>query len=157
MKKIILVSWVLFTTYFVHSQTTIASSGGTAAGSTGISTYTIGQIVYTTHNQNNGSLVQGVQQPFEFQVLSTVDISSTNLTLLTYPNPTSGDFVLSISDNFKDNLSYTLFDVQGKQLSNGVIRNSITQITIQNYTNGIYFLKVAHLNSSMKVFKIIKK
>lgn len=157
MKKIILLSWVLFATHFVYSQTTIASSGGIATGSAGISTYTIGQIVYSTHNQNNGSIEQGVQQAFEFQVLSILDISLTNLTLLTYPNPTSGDFVLSISDNFQDNLTYSLFDVQGKQLNNGVIRNSITQITIQNYKNGIYFLKVANPNSSIKVFKIIKK
>lgn len=157
MKKIILVLWVLCTTHFVHSQTTITSSGGTATGSTGISTYTIGQLVYTTYNQNNGSIEQGVQQAFEFLALGSLDISTTDLTLLTYPNPTSGNFVLSISDNFQDNLTYALSDVQGKQLINGVIRDSKTQISIQNFTNGIYFLKVGNPNLSIKVFKIIKQ
>jgi hypothetical protein len=157
MKKIILVFWVLCTSHLVYSQTTIASSGGTATGSAGISTYTIGQLVYSTHNQKNGSIEQGVQQAFEFQVLSNLDLITTDLTLLTYPNPTSGNFVLSISDNFQDNLTYSLFDVQGKQLIKGSIRDSKTPITIQNFANGIYFLKVANPNLSIKVFKIIKQ
>jgi hypothetical protein len=157
MKKIILVLLILFTIHFVHSQTTIASSGGTAIGSGGTSTYTIGQLVYTTNGQSNGTIAQGVQQAFEFQVLSNSEFLSENLTLLAYPNPTSDNFVLSISDNFQDNLTYSLFDAQGKQLINGIISDSIIQITLENFANGIYFLKVANPNLSIKIFKIIKQ
>jgi hypothetical protein len=148
---------VLFGTYSIYSQTAITSSGGTAIGEGGSATYSIGQLVYTTQIQNNVSIAQGVQQAYEFQVLSNLDVLTTNLTLLAYPNPTSDNFVLSISDNFQDNLAYTLFDIQGKQLLTGDIRDSKTQITIQNFANGIYFLKVTKQSLSIKVFKIIKK
>jgi hypothetical protein len=158
MKKNILLLCVLFSTYSIYSQTAITSSGGTAIGEGGSATYSIGQLVYTTQIQNNVSIAQGVQQAYEFQeVLSNLEILTTNLTLLAYPNPTSDNFVLSISDNFQDNLTYILFDVQGKPCINGIIRDLTTQISIQNFANGIYFLRVANPNSSIKVFKIIKQ
>ena len=49
---------------------------------------------------NNGSLVQGVQQPYE--IFSTLgnDIFYINLNLIAYPNPTTDQLVLSI-ENFK--------------------------------------------------------
>lgn len=157
MKKNILLLCVLFSTFSIYSQTAITSSGGTAIGEGGSATYSIGQLVYTTQIQNNVSIAQGVQQAYEFQVLSNLDVLTTNLILLAYPNPTSDNFVLSISDNFQDNLTYTLFDIQGKQIINGDIKYPITQISIQNFANGIYFLRVAHPNSSIKVIKIIKQ
>ena len=120
--------WVLFAISLVNSQTSISSSGATITGSGGISSYTIGQLVYTTNNQNNGSIVQGVQQAFEFQVLNNSEILFENLTLLTFPNPTSDNLVLSLSDTFKAKLEYTLFDMQGKQIMTGQISNTKTTI-----------------------------
>jgi hypothetical protein len=157
MKKIIIVLLILFTTHFVHSQTTIASSGGTTTGSGGTSTYTIGQLVYTTNGQNNGTIAQGVQQAYEFQVLSNSDIPSTNLTLFAYPNPTSDNLILNVSDKPLDKLEYTLFDIQGKQIIDGLITKTKTTIKIQYLANGVYFLKVNKNNLLLKVLKIIKK
>ena len=128
MKKNILFLWVLFAISLVNSQTSISSSGATITGSGGISSYTIGQLVYTTNNQNNGSIAQGVQQAFEFQVLNNSEILFENLTLLTFPNPTSDNLVLSLSDTFKAKLEYTLFDMQGKQIMTGQISNTKTTI-----------------------------
>jgi hypothetical protein len=158
MKKIILVLGALCITYFLNAQSTIASSGANASGGGGTSSYTIGQLFYTANNQNNSSIAPGVQQAFEFQVLSNSDFLLENLILLTYPNPTSDNIIVSKSnDSSNGNLEYSLFDLQGKHIVSGLITEENTQIKLQYLTNGIYFLKVTRKNLSIKTIKIIKK
>lgn len=157
MKRILLITYVLFKTHIIYSQESINSSGGIATGTGGSSTYTIGQLVYTTYNQNNGSIAQGVQQAFEFQVLSNSEFLSRNLTLLPYPNPTSNNLILKISDTPQDKLEYTLFDIQGKQIMTGKITGTKTTINVQDISNGVYSLKVTKDKQLLKSLKIIKK
>lgn len=56
-------------------------------------------------------------------VISTVGIKETalNISLTAFPNPTTENLTLQISDYNNEKLSYQLFDMQGKQLSNGQI------------------------------------
>jgi len=56
---------------------------------------------------------------------------------LIYPNPTSK--VLKIS-NLNSYEEYKIFDISGKEISNGNISNN-ENINIENLTNGVYFLK----------------
>lgn len=157
MKKVILTGALLLISHFVYSQTTIAPSGGTVLSNGGTSTYTIGQLVYETYNQNNGSIAQGVQHAFEIQVLSSAEFLSEKLTLLTYPNPTSSNLVLKVSSAPIDKLEYTLFDILGKQILGGIITKKETTIKIQYISNGVYFLKVTKNKQLLKSLKIIKK
>ncbi|MFT6196114.1 MAG: hypothetical protein ACJAXY_000429, partial [Nonlabens sp.] len=60
MKKITLVACLLLVTQLMYSQQTIPTSGGDATGSGGSSSYTVGQLVYTT-NTGSGTVIQGVQ------------------------------------------------------------------------------------------------
>jgi hypothetical protein len=112
--------------------------------------------VYTT-NTGSGTVSQGVQQAFEFQTLSNPALTTVKVTAVTYPNPTSDYVILKISDSTLDTLSYTLFDVTGKAISNGNITNGDTQIAMQQLAIGIYILKVNRHNQELKIFKIIKK
>jgi len=98
-----------------------------------------------------------VQQPFEFQTLSNPALTTVNLTAVTYPNPTADYVMLKISDSALDNLGYTLFDITGKAISNGLITNKDTQIAVQQLARGIYILKVNRHKQELKTFKIIKK
>jgi len=167
LKKTFFLGSVLLTTQLVCSQEVIPVSGGEAKGADGSGSYTVGQVFYTTYTSANlfyttnipatGSVSQGVQQPFEFQVLSNPALTTVKVTAITYPNPTADDVVLKITDTALDNLSYTLFDVTGKAISNGGITNRDTQITMQQLAIGIYILKVNRDNQELKTFKIIKK
>ena len=157
MKKAILIGALLLTTHFIFSQTAIASSGGTARGNGGTSSYTIGQLFYTSNNQNNGSSAEGVQQAFEILVLSSSDLFSEKLTLLTYPNPTSNNLLLKLSETPQDKLEYTVFDIQGKQILRGIITSKETKIKTQYISNGVYFLKVTQNKQLLQSIKIIKK
>ena len=155
-KKLTLVACIVFSTQLMYSQETIPTSGGDATGSGGSSSYTVGQLVYTT-NIGSGTVSQGVQQAFEFQTLSNSELNTINLSAIMYPNPTSDYVMLKISDHALDNLSYNLIDINGKAISNGRIINGDPQFNMQQLEMGMYIIKVGQNNQKLKPFKIIKK
>ena len=157
MKKTTLVACLLFATHLIYSQENIPASGGEAAGSGGSSSYSVGQLVYTTNISTSGSVSQGVQQAFEFQTLSNPGLLAAQLTAVTYPNPTTDFIVLKITDTTLKNLQYTLFDLNGKTIASKPIRTSSTEIAMKNLSVGMYLLKLTKKNQPLKTFKIIKK
>ncbi len=75
-----------------------------------------------------------------------------------YPNPTTNLLNLVISDNKWNNLSYQLSDMNGRIVQNlQKITASETQLPMQKFPQGIYFLAVNSDNATVKTFKIIKK
>jgi hypothetical protein len=156
MKKMTLVAGLLLATQLMYSQQTIPATGGDATGSGGSSSYTVGQLVYTT-STGGGSVIQGVQQSIELFTLSNPELTTVNLSAVIYPNPTSDYVMLKISDTALYNLSYHLIDINGKAISNGSLTNGDTQINMQQLAVGMYILKVSQNNQELKTFKIIKK
>ena len=157
MKKYILGTLFFLVPFFIISQEIISSTNGDSSGSGGSSSYTIGQVFFNTIESDNGSLVQGVQQPFEFQTLSTPALLTVQLTAVTYPNPTTEFVLLKISDTALENLQYTLFDLNGKTIDSKKINSFSTKITMKNFAIGMYLLKLTKNNQPLKTFKIIKK
>ncbi|WP_240614746.1 T9SS type A sorting domain-containing protein [Polaribacter filamentus] len=147
---------LLLASQLIYSQQTIPATGGDATGSGGSSSYSVGQLVYTT-NTGSGTVIQGVQQSIELSTLSNPELNTINLKAVTYPNPTSDYVILKISDNALDNLSYNLIDINGKAISNGSVTNGDTQINMQQLAIGMYILKINQNNQELKTFKIIKK
>ena len=156
--KYITLTMVLFcATQLSYAQETIPSAGGNATGTGGTSSYTVGQLVYTTNASTSGSVSQGVQQAFEFQSLSNPGLLTVQLTAVTYPNPTTDFIVLKITDTALENLQYTLFDLNGKTIASKPIRTSSTEIAMKNLSVGMYLLKLTKKNKPLKTFKVIKK
>jgi len=156
MKVTVFTACMLCAVFTIQAQQTLPASGGEATGSGGSSSYSVGQLVYTT-NTGSGTVTQGVQQSIELFTLSNPELTTVNLTAVTYPNPTSDYITLKISDSALDNLSYKLIDVNGKVIANGSITNADTQISMQSLALGMYILKVNQNNQELKTFKIIKK
>ena len=141
---------------FAQAQDSANSSGGDATGSGGTVAYSIGQVVYTTNTGTNGSAAQGVQHAYE---IFTVGIKETelNISLTAFPNPTTENLTLQISDYNNAKLSYQLFDMKGKQLGNGQIVAQQTQINMNGLPSATYFLNVVNQeNKKFQSFKIIK-
>ena len=83
----------------LQAQESINATGGIASGSGGSMSYSVGQIVYTTNTGTNGSVAQGVQQPYEISaVIGIEEFNGINLYVSVYPNPTSDYLTLSIGD-----------------------------------------------------------
>ena len=157
MKKLNLTLIFLCAFQLSYAQETIPSTGGNASGTGGTSSYTVGQLVYTTNASTSGSVSQGAQQAFEIQTLSNTSLSSFHLEVITYPNPVTDYIVLKISNEVLKNLGYTLYDLAGKSIVNGTILSGSTQIQMKYLPKGFYILKIAKKNQSLKTFKIIKK
>lgn len=67
------------------------------------------------------------------------------------------NLTLQISDYNNEKLSYQLFDMQGKQLSNGQIVAQQTQINMNSLPPATYFINVVNQkNKKVQSFKIIK-
>jgi len=141
---------------FAQAQESTNASGGDATGTGGTASYSVGQVVYTTNTGSTGSVAQGVQHAYE---IFTVGIKETELEILltVFPNPTTENLTLQISDYSNEKLSYQLFDMQGKQLSNGQVTAQQTQINMNSLPTATYFVNVVNQeNKQVQSFKIIK-
>ena len=141
----------------LQAQTSINATGGNASGSGGSSSYSVGQVAYQTHTGTNGSVAQGVQQPFEISVVTAIEeAKGINLSVSAYPNPTTDYLTLSIKEFDISNVSYQLLDMNGKLLQNEKITGNQTSIVMSNLVPATYFVKVVQENKEVKTFKIIK-
>jgi len=142
----------------VNAQEAVVTSGKTVSSTAGSVSYSVGQVVYTTIAGDNGSVNQGVQQPYEIFVVTAIpDASGIDLKLSAYPNPVRDNLTLKVSDYESDNLYYRLFDMNGKLLKMKKVTDPQMQIIMQDLKPAVYFLKIVDKNREIKVFKIIKR
>jgi hypothetical protein len=142
----------------VQGQQTIPATGGNASGSGGSVSYTVGQILSSTISGSNGTVIQGVQQPYEISVVTAIRNSEDiNLKCSVYPNPTEGITKLVFECPDYENMRFRLFDINGMLLQDKKVESNETEISLENYPSSVYFLKVVKNNLEVKVFKIVKR
>ena len=142
----------------LFGQQAIVTTGADATGTGGTISYSVGQVVYQTHTGTSGSVTEGVQQPYEISVLSSVkDVTDITLTCSAYPNPTADYLTLKVDNYAFDNLRYQLFDMQGKLLESKIITSDETNIPMNVYTPATYLLNVIHPNNEITTLSIIKR
>lgn len=149
--------FTIFTTNELNAQEAVPATGGDATGSGGSSSYTVGQVVYTTNIGINGSVAQGVQQPYEIYTTVGIEVMGISLELAAYPNPVSNVLTLYIGNYNNEKLIYQLYDMQGKLLDSKQVVNSSTTVDIQDLPVSTYLLNVIDNSSLIKTFRIIKK
>lgn len=155
-----LILWITSISFVTtaYSQESVVVSGGNATGTGGSSSYSVGQVVYTSLPGANNYILQGVQQPYEIITLGNDEFKEINLEMTAYPNPTIDILNLVVVNDKLDNLSYNIFDINGKLVSrNSKITTSETKVSLQELNQGIYFLAIKENNKTIKTFKIIKK
>ena len=140
----------------VNAQSNTMASGGEATGSGGTISYSIGQIDYIEATGSGGTANQGVQQPFEIFTLGTDERPDIDLEITVYPNPAVSNVTLRIGNFTSDNLSYQLYDLNGRLLYQQKLQNAVTQIPFEGLASAIYLLQVLDRSSQIKSFKIIK-
>lgn len=141
----------------LQAQEVIPTTGGNASGSGGSVSYTVGQTVYTTNTATNGSVSQGIQQPYEISVVSGIEIGKDiSLSCSVFPNPATDIVRLKVENYLSENLSYQLYDINGSLLEDIKIEGSETSVVLNNLLPSTYFLRVIQGIMVVKVFKIIK-
>lgn len=135
-------------------QSVLSAAGGThEAGPTHI-TYTIGEPVIATVGSGASQLTQGFNQPWA-DIGTAVDDPGTNEgSINVYPNPVSHSLSLAFSDNPVDH-RFELFDALGKRVMDGRVQGTITELNMEPYASGGYFLRVfGPQDSFLRSFKI---
>lgn len=156
LKSIFFVIFLFCSFQGVFCQQTISTAGGNGTNEKGTVSFTIGQLVYNSYSNENGSLFEGVQQNLELFALTNLELTALTLKAVTYPNPASDYVILALKNAQLTGLSYLLYDLLGKQVASGKVTQENTQITMKKFSIGTYLLKVVQNNKELKVFKIIK-
>ena len=127
----------------LEAQESIPASGGNASGRGGTSSYTIGQVVYTTDKGSSGSVLQGIQKSFEISELTGIkDVKGITLHCSVHPNPAVDFLVLKIDGEIESQYIATLLDINGKILENLKIQGNETSIGMRHLQPGTYLLKI---------------
>ncbi|KAF2082197.1 T9SS type A sorting domain-containing protein [Flavobacterium sharifuzzamanii] len=141
-----------------YAQESIVVTGGKGTGSGGAASYSVGQIADIQLKGSGGSAQQGIQQAYEIATLSNDKFDEISLVMTAFPNPVVDELNLIVINNKFENLSYNLFDINGRILSKVLhITSSETKVSMQGLTQGVYFLAVHNNSKTIKTFKIIKK
>jgi hypothetical protein len=142
----------------LKGQETIPATWGNVTGSGGSVSYTIGQVTYQMLSGTNGTVSQGVQQPYEISIVTAIDnMEGIILEYKVYPNPTRGLITLTIKPYDNENFRYRLYDLSGILFQDKKIESDETEISLESFTYSMYFLKVLKDNREVKNFKIIKR
>ena len=154
-KKTLYIAFALFSmcaTLELSAQENIVTAGGKATGSGGTVNYSVGQVLYTTNTATNGSVSQGVQQPYAISTI--VGLNQASIQLEAFPNPTPNNLTLTTDDS--ESMIYQLFNNQGAEISRKKLNSKTSSISLEVHPPATYFLKVLKNNEIVKVFKIIK-
>ena len=145
----VLINLLVITT---QAQKSNVAAGGNASGASGTASYSIGQISYKSPA---GTIVSdGVQQPYEIQVLGTSDYPNITLEMLVYPNPTT-NFV-TISGNLIANAMIKIFNNLGQLMLIQKNQNTTFTIDVASFKTGIYFVEV-NQNGHSQTLKFSKQ
>lgn len=102
----------------------------------------------TVHFDNAvGFVSDSYQSPYYEEIIGNTGIK-------VFPNPTHGLVTLQFEQPVKNGL-YQLFNLSGKQLSEGSIATSTT-LDLSGYPTGVYMLTIT-LNDEKETWKIIKR
>ncbi|HOU97999.1 MAG TPA: T9SS type A sorting domain-containing protein [Bacteroidales bacterium] len=142
--------------FVVFSQQAILTSGGDANQGSGSISYSVSQINCKTHSGIEGSVAEGVQQPYEISVIDNFESETIQMNISVFPNPTVHILNLKIEDADFSDLNFKLFDLNGNQINGKKITSSDTQLNFSNLASSTYYLRIYHGERQVKAFKIIK-
>lgn len=157
-RKIISFVFIVFVTVSLFAQSAVVTTGGSATGSGGTVTYTVGQIADQKVEGSGQYIIEGVQQPFEIQTVGINNYPNITLEAILYPNPTTSKVMLSIRkyDIPSYGLTAQLYDFNGKLVKSFVVKDLDTEIDFSEYAAATYHLRIIDNKTLLKTFKVVK-
>lgn len=136
-------------------QTSVNTSGGEVKNYSGSVSYSIGQVVYVSVANDNGSVSQGVQQAYQVSSAGIL-IADADFSLSVFPNPTTNQIILEVGKYVNQALNYVLFDIEGKQIQANKVLDKQTNIDMSSLPTATYRMEVYQANKQIQSFKILK-
>lgn len=138
-----------------YAQSDIVPFGGDATDGSVTVSYTVGQVAVQVNSDGGTTIYEGVQQPYEIQIIGIDNYPGITLNAMVYPNPTTSNLQLTISnEEFEGEVK--MFDTNGKYLFSKKIERSTTEIPMSDFATGTYFVNVCKGQQMLKSFKVIK-
>jgi hypothetical protein len=153
---ILFYTFIILSSGIITAQTVVTTTGANANNSSGSVSFTVGQLVVSTLKNSEGTIIHGVQQPYEISVVTGIETQEIKLLFNIFPTPTSDILTLKTDENDTEGLSYRLFNAAGVMLEAKKVTGNETHISMGRYSSGIYYLKITEKNLEIKTFKIIK-
>lgn len=136
----------------VSAQEVVSTQGDTYSNSNATLSFTIGETVINTATDGITTLTQGFHQS-KWTFVGLKDYSP-NYEVIIFPNPTED--VLNIKTEQHENVSYTLYDLQGKLVLQNQLTAVQTPIQVSHLAPGSYSLILNDKTKVLKTFKLIK-
>ncbi len=159
MKKLLLIV-ALALTSTIYSQEVVSTQGDSYTNASGSIDFTIGEIAINTVSDGTNDLTQGFHQT-NWNFVGFED-HEPNYEVTIFPNPTQE--VLNIKTSKFDNITYTLYDAQGKLVLQNMLFAEQTPIHVSQLAPGAYSLELIFEEGNKgsrsllkrKTFKLIK-
>ena len=152
MIKNTLVFFSLLTTLSVSAQEVVSTQGDSYSNASGSIEFTIGEVVINTGSDGTNDLTQGFHQT-NWNFVGVED-HAPNFEAIIFPNPTED--ILNIRTSMFENVTYTLYDAQGKLVLQDVLSAEQTPIQVSQLAPGSYSLTLNNETQNLKTFKLVK-
>ena len=153
MLKNTLLFFLLLTSVCVSAQEVVATQGDSYTNSSGSIDFTIGEVVINTGSDGSNDLTQGFHQT-NWNFVSIEDHVPSYEAII-FPNPTSE--ILTIRTSSFENVTYTLYDAQGKLVIQDKLSSVQTPIQVSQLAPGAYSLTLNNDTQNLKTFQLIKQ
>ena len=152
MKKQTLLMFSLFATLSTSAQDVVSTQGDSYSNASAKIDFTIGEVVINTGTDGTNDLTQGFHQT-NWNFLGVEDFAP-NYEAIIFPNPTED--VLNIRTSKFENVTYTLYDAQGKLVMHDILSAEQTPIQVSQLAPGNYSLTLNNGTQNLKTFKLVK-
>ena len=153
MKRTTFLLFSLFATITASAQEVVSTQGDSYSTASANIDFTIGEVVINTGTDGTNDLTQGFHQT-NWNFLG-VENHAPNYEAIIFPNPTED--VLNIRTSTFENVTYTLYDAQGKLVMQDILSAEQTPIQVSQLAPGSYSLTLNNQTQNLKTFKLIKQ
>ena len=152
MKRHTFVLFSLLAAGSVSAQEVVSTQGDSYSNASGSIEFTLGDVIIATGTDGTNDLTQGFHQT-NWNFLGVED-HAPNYEATIFPNPTQD--VLNIRTSAFDNVTYTLYDAQGKLVMQDILSAEQTPIQVSQLAPGSYSLTLKNETQNLKTFKLVK-
>jgi len=152
MKTHTLVVFSFFATLTVSAQEVIATQGESYSNASASIDFTVGEVIINTGTDGTNDITQGFHQT-NWNFLGMEDYAP-NYEATIFPNPSQD--VLNIRTSSFENVTYTLYDAQGKLVMQNILSAEQTPIQVSQLAPGKYSLTLNNETQLLKTFELIK-
>lgn len=153
---LLLLSWVCIVNTSI-SQENINASANEIVNETGSVSYSVGQVFTQCYSNELGTINEGIQLSYEILVITGLEETDINIEASVFPNPAENYLILDIGNKNYSEMSYQVFNLDGKLMMTVKITSKQTNISLSGLSTSNYFIKVMDGNQAVKTFKVIKR